>query len=989
MSTSAGSAGSSGASASSSAALPRPLQRVARASALDLACALLRSHPELLNPCFPAQGSESEEEDEPMWAAQEETSEERAGGKKRGLAEHQDDRADKQVDKASKSQRLLTAPAICGASEPAEESEALDDPVLAVLQRLCLMTPDRAEWRAAAAEAAVLLLSEATASEKVCKGELGMAARFLPFLWRLLHCERSSGRGLAVELATTVLASEQDADGMLAAASASTPTISAELLATRLVCALAERCADTVPTVRGRALVGLGAALGSVGERSETLLRRLLLGEATEAPLLDAARLLRAGANDEKALVRRAALGFCDCVLPLLRSLGLAAEAAFQHLQPQLLCELSADESVAVRRSAIGSLAVLLRSCPIRPVFELWSQSVLPMVVDNEASVAERALDEVELAVLKPLEQAADSPKGQIAGQLPAVLDALDSETAEYLQRALGCLAKRNQGKLPASLSSALAAVAAGCVLECRSSEWPLPLWLMLEEAASTDPKSVPAQLPLDAWRALGRCRTDSFLPLGASVLRVLEHTVDHAPAKSRSELAEELLHSLTSFSAPVDQVPAMLRVVARVRAGARRPIATAARGPSLTSSDWKADLLRPTVNLLESVQASGEADVPSLCSALFVLGELALLDETVVSEGVTSIVQTLALDALDCQGFRVRLSPAVRGHAFVALGKLCLRREALAKRLVEVLVLHLDSSQPFVVRNNILLVFGDLCAQYTSAAERFLSRAADLLQDPNELLRKQAVMVLASLVSEGFVRFKGDLLLRFVYVLSDPSDDVRRVMETVFARVLLPQQPALFSLHLVDAICSLNGWDALPGHQGLQLVMMPARRAGVYRFMLSQMSPEHKLSACLQIVSTLLGAFVAQEDGLGLDRLPARSAKSLQGPAGQALGDALRLLCCQEMRGSLSQLGARPTGNSGGSQADKEEAGGDVAAATRAQLKGAMCEEVCPVLIQLRHLMEEQRSPLLGLLRMTLLELLRDWRSEGEEQLCCSGCSC
>merc|ERR1712014_83377 len=46
------------------------------------------------------------------------------------------------------------------------------------------------------------------------------------------------------------------------------------------------------------------------------------------------------------------------------------------------------------------------------------------------------------------------------------------------------------------------------------------------------------------------------------------------------------------------------------------------------------------------------------------------------------------------------------------------------------------------------------------------------------------------------------------------------------------------------------------------------------------------------------------------------------------------------------------------------------------------LCEEACPVLIQLKSRMESVRSPLQELLRKTMLELLREWRSESEEEL-------
>ncbi len=57
-----------------------------------------------------------------------------------------------------------------------------------------------------------------------------------------------------------------------------------------------------------------------------------------------------------------------------------------------------------------------------------------------------------------------------------------------------------------------------------------------------------------------------------------------------------------------------------------------------------------------------------------------------------------------------------VRAHAFIALGKLCLRDGALAKKVVHMLVRELrDVTSDVSVRSNVLLVLCDLCVRYTS----------------------------------------------------------------------------------------------------------------------------------------------------------------------------------------------------------------------------------------------------------------------------------
>jgi hypothetical protein len=63
-----------------------------------------------------------------------------------------------------------------------------------------------------------------------------------------------------------------------------------------------------------------------------------------------------------------------------------------------------------------------------------------------------------------------------------------------------------------------------------------------------------------------------------------------------------------------------------------------------------------------------------------------------------------------------VPIPSVIRAHAFLALGKLCLRDGALAKRVVHMLVRELrDTTSDVSVRSNVLLVLCDLCVRYTA----------------------------------------------------------------------------------------------------------------------------------------------------------------------------------------------------------------------------------------------------------------------------------
>jgi len=1020
--------------------IPRPLQ-LARSGAVAFVCGLIREHPELLTPrrCRPSSHPE-EEAREPR-------------RRKRGRDATNDESEEEEVEKESaeleeaagtgddtigrcEDKEVVASPE--GGDKPRvrrrrPRGQGMDDPIVTMLELMCILVPDRSEWRGFAIDSIVAVVSEAADAERrlalvsvaasdgpgrrrerakessqcqamdldgdgfcpalpLAEGQtsgvlvvadasgptpeaLTAAERFLAFLALILESERNAVRTLATELAVALLGRS----GRLARSGSEAAR--AELVK-RLLLALLRRCNDAVPTVRGRAVGGVSCALKFLAkcDDSTCLLRSIAL-EFQHPQYVDLAGLFKAAAKDEKPMVRRAALHLFDAVLPLLRSpLRLDENNASVFFDVNAIEGLATDESILVRRASVGSLALLLQTCPSPPICDLWVRNILPMALDVEASVTERALDELEASVLSPLAEHTDgSNKG---ASLPPVLDSLNSEATEYLQRGLRLLMKRNGGCMPARFVSSLLTLVRRCLRPPRPlHEWPVAVWSMLEEITSVGSVgAVEFKLILDAWLLFSAGGTDDWNTrggreqlglVGTKILCTLENLMPRAPQDRTEELIKSLRDALASFSAPTSMIRGMMRVIDQIEQTWKSKKLHVEKASERAA--WRASFLQSIHATLNAYVLEAQIDAQALCACLFTLGELAILDKSIISEGIVTQVQTIATNTIFRGGERVDTDPAARGHAFATLGKFCLKRENLAKNSLELLVLHMRSSESFAVRNNVLIVLGDLCVQYTSLVDRFVPCMTAVFRDDNELLRKQAAMIIASLLSEDFIKFRGLTMFRFLFLLSDPADAVRGFVQCVFERILHRRNPALFSQNFLDVICAFNSWSGLSnfkgaaGNEEFTLRESPSRRTMVYRFMLALMSNEQKFSVCAQIVTTLLAAFVDAEERLELPQ-------TVREPAGQVLSDGLALLCCQEMRICFS---ARQAG-----QDDEGEpeggAGGEAARGVLSSiLKRNMCENIVPVLVQLKNLMESQRSPFLKQLRHCLLEILRDFKDD------------
>mmetsp|Transcript_72508 Transcript_72508/g.143768 ORF Transcript_72508/g.143768 Transcript_72508/m.143768 type:complete len:1574 (+) Transcript_72508:42-4763(+) len=1069
-------------------AIPKPLQQ-ARIVTLSFWCSLFRNNPELLIA-----------QEHQATPTAEEVQEEEGGNvpKKRGRRKGQEkksseddqnasDADDGEGEEPSDEKLDMEAEAEAGDKTCSDADKkvrrrrprgtGMDDPILASLELLCMLTPDRSEWRSYAADSVMTLLSHAADVERqlemiecvntaarrrasvktkdptwnremelndgdeapqplalpICEGTDALAEgalvapldseprivpetpssseRFIAFLERILESERTSSRVLATELAVTSL----ERSGQLARRGAEDARVE---LVRKLLMALLSRCADGVPTVRSRALCGVSSALQNLARPGtfSQLLGKITL-QCAHPQYLNLPGMFRAAAADEKPTVRRASLTLFDAVVPLLCDpMGLSDEQVALFFDGKVLASLSADESIMVRKAAISSLALLLRTCPFaKTVCQLWVQNVLPLVLDVETSVVERALDELEATVLNPIAESTTCmrAKNEVA-LLPAVLQQLDSEATEYLQRGLKLLAVRNEGKLPRKFVGALFQWVQECMRPLPLQAWPLAVWSMLEEVTSIDKAGgalAHFDLILDAWRlfsspvpvegkririkqgGLGGLEESGYTGggqaasgpseglLGTKILRVLDNLVLAVPEDQMEDLMGSLCAALASFAAPTCMIRALMCTIERIEDAWKARKVYAQRAQERAA--WRSSFLKSIQGMLtEYVTANTGAEAAAsitprrLCGALFTLGELAMMDISVISQGVITQVQTIATNTIWRNGERVETDARARGHAFAALGKFCLRKDVLAKKSVELLVLHLNPGESLVVRNNVLVVLGDICSKYTSLVDRFVPHMTDLFRDPGDLLRKQAAMIMASLLSEDFIKFRGLIMLRFIYLLGDPSDAVCNFVECLFARILHSRNATMFSQNFLDVICALNAWHGLANFQGahgnedFSLLGSSSRRAKIYRFMLTLMSNDQKFNVCAQIVTTLLAAFVDAEEKIDL---PITTDE----PAGQALSDGLALLCCKEMRICFT------TQKAGQDEDGEADGTGDKASAEAARgvlssiLKRNMCENIVPVLIQLKNLMEERHSPFLRQLRHCLREILRDFKDD------------
>jgi hypothetical protein len=71
-------------------------------------------------------------------------------------------------------------------------------------------------------------------------------------------------------------------------------------------------------------------------------------------------------------------------------------------------------------------------------------------------------------------------------------------------------------------------------------------------------------------------------------------------------------------------------------------------------------------------------------------------------------------------------------------------------------------SSSP-TVRINLLVSLADMIVQFTGLADAYVGRLAAMVRDPHELVRRQALALLANLLLRDYIKWRGAVVHRLV----------------------------------------------------------------------------------------------------------------------------------------------------------------------------------------------------------------------------------
>ncbi|KAH7938238.1 hypothetical protein HPB49_021813 [Dermacentor silvarum] len=892
---------------------------------------------------------------------------------------------------------------LCHVMQTCDDSlkESFQDVGIILIHNVAFHAVDRTDFRLKTTHAVIMIMGELT--EERFK-------RVVQWFIKLTTVPLVNRRIFALEMILALIWDERVADKR-----------------SDLLLAAMKRCNDKAASVKTKAL----SVLASVTNEQHELWTPLLKvsnpvepgdeGEGEQVAVEDdrlsqLMEVLKYRAEDSKVNVRKAALSLLQNVLC----------ASGDFIKEEYVEESCLDLALLVRKQALQALTKCLRAHPKEELLlRLWLEGALPLVLDAENSVMEKAVEAVEELILGPLCLLAPGPDADLAWRLlaQASCGCPFREHHKYLQQAV--LQLHRAEKLRPNQLTVLKTYVGGAN--------DASVWLLLSKLSLCYDLGQ-GNFAFSYWKQQWEDQPEGSNSPRASnetvnhVLIVLKKVSRHLPSNALRDLIADLEQRLSQLSLPVEVIAHTVDCLHSLKRNVHR------ERPELGERAvqvWCKQMLDKCQTFLSQAVMGTKGEDSTLLEEqlvrhLVLLGEASQPAPRAVSSQLHDLVQACmtspggpeptsepvsredaAMSEPDAENSeikekkptrrsRARLSGAgksylrptrrVRAHAVVVMGMLCIQNEMLAKTVVPTMGNSLSSSQDPMIRANLIVALTDMCKRYAVLVDPYLPVVTRCIRDSVPAIRSLVLTCLLQLLQQDFVKLHGRLFYRLLSALNDEEREIRELAEFGLVDCVLKRNTHVFYHRFVECLCYFNSYRGCSGQASQENVVETTerdrrlfslegegrrdQRMALYRFMLLNMPDEDRFKLTLALTQSVLVP-CADETNTG---------PGMEEECPELLHDTLWVLCSEEIKLQTIAAAAEDA-------ATEEDPAQALLHTTRKTILSTvvrvnLVENVIPVVIALKNKLEAARSPLLRSLLMFLRELMRDYKAEVKDML-------
>ncbi|XP_042229630.1 condensin-2 complex subunit D3-like isoform X2 [Homarus americanus] len=774
------------------------------------------------------------------------------------------------------------------------------------------------------------------------------------------------------------------------------------------------RCRDSAATVRSKALALLADCTFSTNPTIMLAMKQIFFrarpamfatphisnnninlespieldGEDKDLELPNAARvvsMLHRRALDDKVTVRKSAL-------QVLENLMRLDNEMLTEKNLEVLAEHCRDPALLVRKQIITSLSTLMNCYPEHEtVISTWIMGVIPLILDPEVKVQERVVEVLDQLLFRNLLVHGHPQSGTPENKLPwLILGAIIKRSFhKFFNKALVMWSKSEFVK-----PKVIKLVRSHIGKENNEEAWTL-LALLSTYITVKD-----ATFAVDYFEEHCQVNSEVGSYTLLQVLKVLNNSIKHVPGDRAEALQQQLLEPITSFSVGAELISHMMDTITL--------LSYSLHGDDVEGQKaiekWAAPLLKNCDEhlkhiLFERAKPLNSVGEEKLFRHLFTLGETSMLCPQKVNKRMFLMLQSIIFhqpgdkfttttapssQTQSSQPTTITFAPTTRVQALavVTLGKMCLQHEDQAKRIIPALGKMLDTTKHSAIKINIVFTLSDMCVRYATLVDPLMPQVTACLRDPDIRVRRTTLTLLINLLQEDYLKLKGSFFYRILQCLTDDHEDIRSTVIFYITERLLKRFPKILNQHFIECIFHYNCYEEHESYNKFTQSSMEKElfslagkehtkdRHLIYRFMLDHMPDDQRFSTTQRLCQDVLGGVVDGRIKLTPSSLP-------------MLQDTLTVLSCDEIK--LASLKNRPEDvDQPTDQAEQAAMAGMVIKKTIISqvVKRHVIENIVPILIAMKHKLEEHRSPLMKHLLLYLKEIMKDYKNEVKEIL-------
>ncbi|XP_042861506.1 condensin-2 complex subunit D3-like [Penaeus japonicus] len=696
--------------------------------------------------------------------------------------------------------------------------------------------------------------------------------------------------------------------------------------------------------------------------------------------------MLHRRALDDKVTVRKSAL-------QVLENLMRIDNEMLMDKNLEVLVEHCRDPALIIRKQMVTSLTTLVLCYPEHSgVMMRWIKGVLPLILDPEMKVQERVVEVLDQLLFKPM-LPHDHPKGNLPeNKLPwHVLSGITKHSFhKFFNKAIMMWSKTEYVK------PQIASIARSHI----GKEYNEEVWTLLALLSNhITVKNIAFAVDYFEEHCQGESQVGAYTL--QQVLKVLSNSIKHVPNDRAEALQKKLLEPVNNFSFGVELISSMMDTITLL---SYKLHGDEAEGQKAIEK-WVAPLLKMCDDhlkhiLFEKTDPLDKEGEELLFRHLFTLGEASMLCPHKVNRRMFLMLQSIIFHQSGIQRTGSAIIPSsqtqssqpteitfvpttrVKALAVVTLGKMCLQHEDQAKRIIPALGKMLDSSTCSSLKINIVFTLSDMCVRYATLVDPLMPQVTACLRDPDLQVRRTTLTLLINLLQEDYLKLKGSFFYRILQCLTDDHEEIRSTVIFYITERLLKRFPKILCQHFIECIFHYNCYEEHESYNKFtqstsekELFSLAEEhhredRHLIYRFMLDHMPDDQRFTITQRLCQDVLGGIVDGRIKLTPSSLP-------------MLQDTLTVLSSDEIK--LASLKSRPEdADQPTDQAEQAAMAGMAIKKTIISqvVKRNVIENIVPILIAVKHKLEENRSPLMKHLLLYLKELMKDYKNEVKEIL-------